>query len=128
MSDSQIPHIMVVDDEQDVRSAVQFLLEDSGYRVTSLKKLDATAPLADASDRPDILVLDMLLSGSDGRAIVRSLKLQPATRAIPVIMFSAYPSAEASALDAGADAYLAKPFEAEDLLTTIERLLRREHA
>jgi signal transduction histidine kinase len=74
-----------------------------------------------------IIVLDMLLSGSDGRQVLRTLKAQPATRAIPVIMFSAYPSAEASAWEAGADAFLAKPFEGEDLLASIARLLSASH-
>jgi DNA-binding response OmpR family regulator len=64
-------------------------------------------------------VLDVLLSGKDGRELVKYLKTQKETRSIPVIVISAHPTAEASALEAGADLFLAKPFDLSYLLNNI---------
>jgi DNA-binding response OmpR family regulator len=64
-------------------------------------------------------LLDVLLSGKDGRTIARQLKSQEDTKHIPIIMFSAHPSAEQTAREAGADDFIAKPFEIDDLLEKI---------
>jgi two-component system alkaline phosphatase synthesis response regulator PhoP len=65
----------------------------------------------------------MLLSGQDGRQIARRLKGQKATRHIPILMLSAQPNAEREALEAGADGFLAKPFDIDVLLATIATYL-----
>jgi CheY-like chemotaxis protein len=72
---------------------------------------------------PDLVLLDMLLSGKDGREIVRQLKSDEKTKHIPVIMFSAHPSAERTAFEAGADDFVEKPFDIDVLLHKIERLI-----
>jgi CheY-like chemotaxis protein len=72
---------------------------------------------------PDLILLDVLLSGKDGREIVKYLKRKAETKAIPVIMFSAHPSAEETARAAGADDFLAKPFDIEVLLDKIAHFL-----
>ncbi len=66
-----------------------------------------------------MILLDVLLSGKDGREIVKYLKSQDETRYIPVIMFSAHPSAEETARKAGADDFIAKPFDIDELLVKI---------
>ena len=77
------------------------------------------------NQRPHValIVLDVLLSGKDGRAICRKLKSQDETRHIPVVMISAYPDAERSSKEVGADAFVAKPFAIDDVLMTVETLL-----
>ena len=70
---------------------------------------------------PDLILLDVLLSGKDGREIVKRLKSQEETRHIPVIMFSAHPSAEKTARAAGADDFVAKPFEMDEILAKIAK-------
>ena len=72
---------------------------------------------------PDVILLDMLLSGKDGREIVKYLKSQEKSKPIPVIMFSAHPGAEETAHQAGADNFVAKPFEIDALLEKIAEYL-----
>ncbi|MDQ6693234.1 MAG: response regulator, partial [Chloroflexota bacterium] len=70
---------------------------------------------------PDLIILDILLSGHDGRTICKRLKSQESTKGVSIILISAHPEARATALDAGADDFVAKPFEIDDLLSAIAR-------
>ncbi|MCC6793074.1 MAG: response regulator, partial [Thermomicrobiales bacterium] len=72
---------------------------------------------------PDLIVLDVLLSGRDGRAICRTLKSREETRHVPIVMISAHPDAERSVREVGADAFVAKPFSVDHLLDTISSLI-----
>lgn len=117
--------ILVIDDELDILELVQIMLEDEGYVVTIAQKDVAFETLA-ANVLPDAFILDMLLSGKDGRIISRHWKNQEETKHIPILMLSAHPSAEQEALEAGADDFLAKPFEMDDLLAKIALLLNRD--
>ena len=116
--------ILVVDDDPDILDAIQLTLEDEGYTVTTTEKGEYAENLHDCNGGlPDLIILDVLLSGKDGRTICRTLKSRPDTRPIPVIMISAHPDAEASARDVGADAFLAKPWDINVLITLVERFL-----
>jgi DNA-binding response OmpR family regulator len=118
------PSILVIDDEPDILAALTFLLEDEGYRVQASEKGDYAESLLDGNgELPDLIVLDVLLSGKDGRLICRALKHHPATAHIPVVMISAHPNAEQSVKDVGADAFVAKPFSIDDILATVAGLL-----
>ncbi len=111
--------ILVVDDDTGILLAVQMLLEDEGYAVIVSDKGDMIEQVVQ-ENHPDLLLLDMLLSGKDGREITRHLKSQTTTCSIPIILFSAHPSLYREASAAGADDYLAKPFKIEELLAKIE--------
>ncbi len=115
-------HILVVDDEPDILIFLQVILEDEGYTVVTSDKGEYLEQLH-TGGLPDLILLDMLLSGKDGRDIVKYLKREPETRHIPVIMISAHPSAEKEARQAGADDFLAKPFDIEKLLAKIAHFL-----
>ena len=111
--------ILVVDDDPDILEVVQLLLEGEGY-------LTRTATEAKSMDRllsfqPDLILLDVLLAGSDGRAISKRLKSQETTRHIPIVLMSAHVSARATLAAAQADDFIAKPFEVNALLTTIHK-------
>ncbi len=110
--------ILVVDDEPDILEFLQVILEEEGYAVITTDKGEYVEALNNGG-LPDLILLDMLLSGKDGREIVKQLKSQEKTKHIPVIMFSAHPSAEETARKAGADDFLAKPFEMDQLLEKI---------
>ena len=110
--------ILVVDDELDILEFLQIILEEEGYEVATADKGECVEKLR-TGELPDLIVLDVLLSGKDGRTIARHLKSQEATKHIPIVMCSAHPSAEHTALEAGADAFIAKPFEIDDLLQKI---------
>jgi DNA-binding response OmpR family regulator len=118
------PFILVVDDDPAILDSLRFLFEDEGYRVQTSEKGDYADSLRDDNGGlPDLIVLDVLLSGKDGRAICRKLKSQDETRHIPIVMISAYPDAERSSKEVGADAFVAKPFAIDDVLMTVETLL-----
>lgn len=110
--------LLVVDDEPDILEFLQVILEEEGYAVVTSDKGEYLEQLHNGG-LPDLILLDVLLSGKDGREIVKHLKSQEETKHIPVIMFSAHPSAEETARQAGAEDFLAKPFDIDVLLTKI---------
>lgn len=112
--------ILVIDDEEAILDALQIFLEQEGYDVQTIDRYDDY--LEKVKTLPDMIILDILLMEEDGREIVKKLKASPKTKDIPVIMISAHPRADKTALRFGADAFLAKPFEISLLLETIERL------
>ena len=116
--------VLVVDDDSDILDALQFVLEDSGYAVTTSPKGEFAADLINKKHLPDLLILDVLLSGMDGREICYKLKHAKNTQGLPIIMISANPSAYKSMEKVGADAFLPKPFDVGVLLTTVKKTLR----
>src|SRR5947209_10868289 len=119
---SQQKKILVVDDEPDILEFLQVILEEEGYVVATTDKGEYVEKLHDGG-LPDLILLDVLLSGKDGRDIVKQLKRQEETKHIPVIMFSAHPSAEETARACGADDFLPIPFEIDVLLNIIANYL-----
>ena len=119
MSMQNLPkRILVVDDEPDILEFLQIILEEEGYTVVTSDKGEYLEQLHNGG-LPHLILVDVLLSGKDGREIVKYLKSQQETKHIPIIMFSAHPSAEETAQQAGADGFLAKPFNIDDLLAKI---------
>lgn len=114
--------ILIIDDDADIMLVLASAVEDAGYQVTTIDRGDYLEQI-DVDAPPDLILLDMLLSGQDGRQIARRLKGQAATRRIPIVMLSAHPDAQREALAAGADAFLAKPFDLDELLATIAAYL-----
>ncbi len=120
--EQQTKKILVVDDDPDILDALQFMLEDAGYKVTTTEKGEYAENLHDTNGGlPDVIILDVLLSGKDGRLICQKLKSQEETKHIPVIMMSAHNNAGQSATLVGADEFMAKPFDADELLAKIAK-------
>ena len=120
--EQQAKKILVVDDDPDILDALQFMLEDAGYEVTTTEKGDYAENLHDTNGGlPDVIILDVLLSGKDGRLICQRLKDQEETRHIPIIMISAHPNARQSVKAVGADDFVAKPFDMDELLAKIAK-------
>ncbi|MEU8120671.1 response regulator transcription factor [Spirillospora sp. NPDC049024] len=118
------PRILVVDDEPAVRESLTSSLEFEGYRVTGAA--DGAAALDRVErDAPDLVVLDVLMPRMDGLTTCRRLRALGAT--MPVLMLTARDMVgdRVTGLDAGADDYLAKPFELDELLARVRALLRR---
>ncbi|WP_245447166.1 response regulator transcription factor [Mucilaginibacter celer] len=113
--------IMIADDDPGIVDAVEIILDFEGYEVSSTA--NGATVLAMESGLPDLLLLDIWMSGSDGRDVCRELKNKELTKKMPVIMISASHDIEKSAFEAGADDFLAKPFDIDDLLTKIKKLL-----
>ncbi len=112
---------MIADDDVGIVEAVEMMLAFEGYEVTTT--LDGETVLTMDSDYPDLILLDVWMSGHDGREICKVLKGKDATRNIPVIMISASPELKRSATEAGADDFLEKPFDIDDLLQKIAHLV-----
>jgi|SRR5882757_3351832 len=114
--------ILVVDDEPDILEFLQIVLQEEGYTVMIADKGEQVEKLHDSS-LPDLILIDVLLSGKDGWEIVKYLKRRDKTKHIPVIMLSAHPSAEQTSGEAGAEDFVAKPFDIDFLLKKIEQYL-----
>jgi DNA-binding response OmpR family regulator len=117
-------HILVIDDDPDILDALRFLLEDAGFTVITSQNGEYAEKLIKAKILPQLIILDVLLSGKDGRDICTLLKKNPSTRYIPIIMISAHPNVEKSIIGAGANAFIAKPFDVDDLLQKVGNLLK----
>lgn len=113
--------ILAIDDDEAILEVVKFILESSDYDVRTSENGQIDGIIE--SFKPDMILLDVLLSGEDGRDIARRLKADEKTKKIPLIMISAHPSAEKGAINAGADEFIAKPFEIDHFLNVISRRL-----
>ncbi|MEO9004685.1 MAG: response regulator [Ginsengibacter sp.] len=114
--------ILVVDDDTDILSVMEILLTMKGFEVEVTAKGENTVPKI-YSFKPDLILLDVLISGHDGRTICKQLKSDKATQHIPVIMFSAHPGAAATISDYGANDFIAKPFDVNHLLQKVNEQL-----
>ncbi len=120
--EKHVKKILVVDDDPDILDALRLTLEDDGYEVTTTEKGEYAENLCDTNGGlPDVILLDVLLSGKDGRIICQKLKSQEDTKHIPIIMISAHPAAKHSVKAVGADDFLAKPFDVDDLLAKVAK-------
>ncbi len=111
--------ILVADDNPAILDALKIMLEDEGYEVETTE--DGAAAKNMREPLPDLLLLDIWMSGMDGRDICKHLKSGAATKHIPVVMVSATKNIEQIAKDSGADGFIAKPFQMEDLLATVAK-------
>ena len=113
--------ILIADDDEGILDATQAILEFEGYQVNIT--VDGSAVLRLQGKLPDLLLLDIWMSGQDGTDICRQLKSNHATKGLPVLMISASRDIEQYAMDAGADDFLAKPYEMDELLEKVRNLL-----
>ncbi|MDY6879642.1 MAG: response regulator [Thermodesulfobacteriota bacterium] len=119
-------HILVVDDEEDILELVKFNLEKEGYRV-SCASTGEQALIQAASERPNLIVLDLMLPGIDGLKVTKALRSDQKTISIPIVMLTAKGEEEdvIVGLELGADDYVAKPFSPKLLMARIKAVLRR---
>lgn len=111
--------ILLAEDDQDLRFMLHRMLNDAGYNVESV---DEGSGIVDGKvDWPDVFILDQQMATIDGLALSKYLKINNATKDIPIIMISAYPESRKKAKRIGVSDFLQKPFESRDLLRVIER-------
>jgi DNA-binding response OmpR family regulator len=111
--------ILLVDDERGILKVLSIKLRVSGYDVVTAAGGQEALELIDSAS-PDVMLLDVIMPGVDGFEVLR--KLRP-TSQLPVIVYSARPSNMQEALRLGANDFLAKPFDVDDLVKRIELLL-----
>ena len=120
--------ILIIEDEKDLAELLAYNLEREGYR--PITSLDGHAGLdAAKSSVPDLIVLDLMLPGMPGTDICKTLKKDPKTASIPVIVLTAKGEEidRVVGFEIGADDYVVKPFSTRELLLRIKAVLRRSH-
>jgi two-component system phosphate regulon response regulator PhoB len=121
--------ILVVDDEEDILELVGYNLRREGYRVQCVASGEEALESVRAK-QPDLVLLDLMLPGKDGLAVCRTLKADPATKQVAIVMLTAK-GEEAdivAGLELGADDYVTKPFSPRVLLARVRAVLRRKSA
>jgi len=118
--------ILVVDDEAKLLRAVAVTLREEGYEVTTARG-GAEALVAVNASVPDLVVSDIRMPGMDGYQLARALRSNPRTELIPVIFLTAKGERKdrLAGIRTGADAYLTKPFDPEELLAVVSNILKR---
>lgn len=116
-------HLLIVDDDARIRELLQRFLGENGYRVTVAADAAEARRKMDGI-RFDLLILDVMMPGENGLSLTRSLN---ENKSVPVILLTARSEADAriAGLEAGADDYLAKPFDPRELVLRINNILRR---
>lgn len=111
--------ILVADDDPAIVDCIQLILEDEGYDVETT--LDGALVGKLIEKKPHVLLLDIWMSGYDGRDICKKLKANNSTKGIPVILISANKDTEKISMEAGADDFIGKPFEIDELLEKVKK-------
>ncbi len=121
--------ILVVDDDADVRITIKKSLTRAGYQVTCASNSRAALEVLSGM-RPDLVLLDIALPGIDGIELCRQLRADPITASLPVLFLtvSGDMQSKTAAFNAGADDYLVKPFDLQELNLRVKALLPREQA
>jgi len=119
--------ILVADDEEDIKMVLQMYLENCGFEVvTAFDGLDAVSKIQET--QPDLILMDIMMPVIDGIEVTRQIKSSEDTKGIPVVMLTAAAQSTMveKAMAAGASDYIAKPFEPETVLATIQKILGAE--
>ena len=122
--------VLVADDEDDIRALVALAVRKAGCTVIGSVADGAAALDLARAEHPDLAVLDVSMPGATGLEVCAALRADPATAGIRILLLSAGASLEdvAAGLAAGADAYLAKPFQVSGLVHQVRALTARQPA
>ena len=122
--------ILVVDDEQDMATALKVRLKANGYNVVFASDSVEAFTVA-KEENPDLIILDILIPGGGGFVVAERLKQSAATHRIPIIFLTGIQGGQERAYKLGASGYLMKPYQPEELMDTIHNALeigRRQSA
>jgi CheY-like chemotaxis protein len=120
----ETPLVLCADDDEDILALLALRLEQAGYDVARAADGERALELA-RELRPDVAVLDVMMPRRSGTELIEILRADPETRAMRMVLLSArvQQGDVARGLEAGADAYLPKPFRANDLVSVVQQLL-----
>lgn len=118
--------VLIVEDEKDIIKMLEYNLQKEGFKTFSVRDGEDALDAAKA-ERPDLILLDLMLPGIDGLEVCKALKADSKTVSIPVIMLTAkgQESDKIVGLELGADDYMTKPFSPRELIARIKAVLRR---
>lgn len=121
-----MPRIMMIDDDEDLLLITGKLLRKKGFEVKAFPNWEEGST-AIRTFNPHLLLLDVFLNDHDGLRICNKLKMSPFTRHIPVLVVSGFPRlAESAIYEFGADDFVSKPFQTNELLGKIDKILSRK--
>lgn len=117
--------ILLVDDEPEIRFLTRRMLEKEGHEV--MEAANGSEAMERLNKKPDLILLDVMMPHDDGWEICRKLKGDKETTGIPVVMFTirTSPDSVKKSYESGADGHINKPFDMQELLGTVERLLEK---
>ena len=116
-------HVVVIDDNKNILEMVKVVLELEKYKVSTFEHFDDFKPLLE-ENKPDVIVCDLHMSGVDGRDVCMELKSNPETASIPFIILTAHPHAKDSCFAAGVDFFMEKPFDIDNLFSTVTEAIK----
>ena len=116
--------ILVLDDDPDICTMIKMVLDYYGHSAMEADNEEKAKNII-TSNHVNLIIMDMLLSGADGTDICRRLKQDRVTSSIPILMFSAHPTAKETCLAAGADDFISKPFEMNDMIGKVDFFLEK---
>jgi DNA-binding response OmpR family regulator len=110
--------ILIIDDNEDILFMLKAMLQLKEYTVYTKETADNIETFIEHLE-PDVILMDMLLSGADGREVCKKIKINSAISSIPIVMISAMPNGKQLCLEAGANYFVGKPFEMGDMFNAI---------
>lgn len=114
--------IAIVDDDVAILDSLGTILDMEGFEVNTFVKGSEILNFVESVSKPNLILLDMWLSGEDGRDICKKLKENEVTKNIPVVIMSASRGLEDTAIQSGANAFIAKPFEIDEMISKLNQL------
>jgi two-component system, OmpR family, response regulator MprA len=119
--------VLIIDDEDNIVEFIRLGLRYEGFQIESASDGEQGVTAAQRIN-PDLIILDLMMPGIDGLEVCRRLRANPITRDLPILMLTAKDEVQdrITGLDAGADDYLTKPFNFDELLARIRAILRRQ--
>ena len=125
MTDS-VARVLVVEDNDMNMQLVEYLLEEGGYQIVKAASGEEALSVARGEDPVDLILMDIHLPGIDGLSVVREMKADARTSAIPILALTAHAMRgdKDRFLDAGCDGYISKPIDVKTFLTSIRSYLR----
>ena len=116
--------ILIIEDDRDILEALRIILEERDFEVLALDRAESIEGHID-DFKPDLILLDIWVSGSDGRDVAKWLKKNESTKTIPLVMVSANISTPSIAKEVKADDFVLKPFDIDHLVSVVEKRLKK---
>jgi CheY-like chemotaxis protein len=117
--------VLVVEDNDMNMQLVEYLLEEGGYSIVKATSGEEALSIARGGDPVDLILMDIHLPGIDGLSVVREMKMEPRTRAVPILALTAHAMRgdRDRFLEAGCDGYISKPIDVKTFLSSIRTYL-----
>lgn len=112
--------IYVVEDDQDIRQIIEFILEEEGYQVKLFPDVSSFHAVM-TDERPDLYLLDVMLPDGNGLELCREIRTNQKIKDVPIIVMSAHAKPESIFGHCSADDFISKPFDLNDILTKIKK-------